>query len=933
LVYSINTVSRGERMFKKTRVCKGLMLAFGGVLGVAPALAQQAPAPAPAPQQLEKVEITGSSIKRIEAETALPVQVINREAIERTGAITVEQLLNTVTAAASSGQISTASSSGATTGSISSVSLRGLNSQHTLVLVNGRRIAPYGTGFTNDNVSVDVNSIPISAIERVEVLKDGASAVYGSDAIAGVVNFILRKDYTGGEVTGYYGDTTDGGASVTRVNALIGGGDVGKDRFNFMGAVSWQQEKPLYGAQRPFAASGIQPGYKNDVTSGHTFPANITSFDASLPGLFNPANPACPPPYSIYDPLRTTVACRFDPSPLVALIPASERTSIFLSGRFALNQNVELFGEASWNRNRTNVIIQPVPISDQFALPPNHPLFNVAPYNGASTIAVNPGTPFYPTAYVQSLVGAGNPLPVLDVFWRDNINGNRHLEDVANAPRLVLGARGTAAAWDWDGNYLHTESRVQENVVSGFPILSQVLPILNSGNVNFWGPSPANVVSEIQATDFHGAAFKVKSSIDSLAGKGSRELMALPAGPLAIALGAEARKEKYVYTADTALQQGDVSGYGGNFLNVDRSRSVQAVFGELNAPAFKGFEANLAVRWDNYQGVGSSTNPKLGLRYQPVKEVLLRGSAGKGFRAPSLLDLYAAQTTGVTPPGLDDPLRCPTTGKVSDCGTQFPVLNGGNPNLQPEKSQNYTLGIVFEPVNNVSMALDWFDILLKNQITNGIPAAVILGDLNKYGYLVTRGPVDPAFPALPGPITQISQTNLNIGKTNIMGYDWDFRFRIPAADYGRVTIEYTGTYYYRYDSQNVDGSFSPVINQVNTNTSGVVPRLKTYLSGTWSIGPWNSTLAYNWQCSYDDLPGNRPPNPPREVGTYESWDGQVQYLGFKNFKLVGGIKNIFNRAPPYTNAGGNTQFQAGYDVTYADPRGRFVYGSLTYQFK
>src|SRR4051794_36203525 len=177
-------------MFRKTKVCTGLMLAFGSVtVGISPALAQQ---------QLEKVEITGSSIKRIEAETALPVQVITREQIERTGATTVEQLLNTVTAASSSGQLSAGAVSGATTGGISSVSLRGLNSQHTLVLLNGKRIAPYGIGFTNDSVSVDVNSIPLAAVERVEILKDGASAVYGSDAIAGVINFIMRKDFTGG---------------------------------------------------------------------------------------------------------------------------------------------------------------------------------------------------------------------------------------------------------------------------------------------------------------------------------------------------------------------------------------------------------------------------------------------------------------------------------------------------------------------------------------------------------------------------------------------------------------------------------------------------------------------------------------------------------------------------------------------------------------
>ncbi|HUP09190.1 MAG TPA: TonB-dependent receptor [Caldimonas sp.] len=912
------------RVARKTRQ----RLTLGSLaLAAHAALAQNAPT-----QNLERVEITGSSIKRIESETSLPVQVITRDAIEKTGAVTVEQLLNTVTALSSSGQTPAAGVSSATTGGISGISMRGLNSTRTLVLLNGRRIAPYGIGFTNDNVSVDVNSIPLAAVERVEILKDGASAVYGSDAIAGVVNFILRKDFVGGEATAYYGDTSDGGASATRGSLLFGAGDLGKDRFNVMGTFSWQHEKPLYGAQRSFAQSGINS--INDTSSGNTFPANFIATNGAF-GTRNPSNPSCPPPYAVYDPQLSTTGCRFDPSPLVQLIPDAERTSLFLSGRYALTPTMELFAEGSWNRNRQNNVIQPVPISDQFALPPNHPLFNVAPYNGTSTILVQPGTPFYPTAYVQSQLPAGAPLPVLDVRWRDNINGNRHIEDVADAPRLVVGLRGSAASWDWDAAYLHSESRVRENVVSGFPILSQVLPILNSGNVNFWGPSPDNVVQQVLATDFHGEAFNIKSSLDSVSGKASRELFNLPAGPLAIALGAEERKEKYQFNASSQISTGDVAGYGGNFLPVDKSRNVDALFAEVNIPAYKNFEVNAAVRWDNYQGVGSSTNPKLGLRYQPTKEILLRASGGKGFRAPSLLDLFAPNTTGVTPQGLNDSLRCPTTGSSLDCATQFPTLNGGNANLKPEKSHNYTAGIVFEPTNAISVAVDWFTILLQDQINNGIPAAVILSDFAKYGHLVTRGPVDPAFPNLPGPITQIDQTNINVGKTNLSGWDFDARVRIPAGDYGRVTVQYTGTYFYKYDSENIDGSFSPVIGQANTATGGVVPRLKTYLSATWAIGPWNTTLAQNWQSSYDDLFGTLESgnSPPRKVGVYETYDAQVQYLGVKNLKMTAGMKNIFNRAPPYTNAGGQTSFQAGYDPTYADPRGRFVYGSLTYSFR
>ena len=189
------------------------------------------------------------------------------------------------------------------------------------------------------------------------------------------------------------------------------------------------------------------------------------------------------------------------------------------------------------------------------------------------------------------------------------------------------------------------------------------------------------------------------------------------------------------------------------------------------------------VRYDHYEGVGSSTNPKFGVRWQPVREVLLRGSAGKGFRAPSLLDLFAPQTTGVTPPGLNDPLRCDATGSTLDCGTQFPITNGGNSGLTPEKSENYTAGIVLEPNNYFSAAFDYFNIKLKDTISQGIPAATILSDLGRYGSLVTRGAptgeTDPVTGALlPGPIIDIVQTNLNLGGNQSLGMG----YRLKSLD-------------------------------------------------------------------------------------------------------------------------------------------------------
>jgi iron complex outermembrane recepter protein len=910
----LRTTARAARA-----ACVGLT-----VLLPAAAFAQQ-----PAPQ---RVEITGSSIKRIDGETALPVQVIDRKAIERSGVLNVEQLLQQVSAAASSGGLASSSASGATTGGISAISLRGLTSLRTLVLINGRRIAPYGVGFTGDSVSVDVNSIPLAAIDRVEVLKDGASAVYGSDAVAGVVNFILRNEHRGGEVSLTAGDTTQGGASSKRASLLWGLGDLSTDRFNVMAMASFNKEGGLRGADRDFARSGINVAQGNDVTSGNTFPANIVLLDESGRTL-NPAAGTCPPPYSIVDPLNNPEnICRYDPSPQVTLLPATERSSLFLAGKLALTPELELFAEASYNRNEIRTVIQPVPISDQFALPDNHPLFNVAPYNGFSTIQLSPSALHYPTAYIRSVIGPTAPLPDILVRWRANLSGDRDITNVSTAPRAVLGLRGVAAGWDFDAAALYSRSKVKEVVNDGYPALSRILPLLNSGVVNFWGANTPEVTAQIRAANFTGVAYQTDSQLQSLQAKASRELAKLPGGAMALALGAEMRREKYLFDPSPTIQTGDISGYGGNFFVTDRERDVKAVFGELAVPVIKGLDITGAVRWDDYEGVGSSTTPSMNLRWRPVSNVLLRGSIGKGFRAPSLQDLYLPNSLNVTPPGLSDPLRCPTTGGGNDCQTQFSTTNGGNAALQPEKSKNATVGIVFEPTANSSVAIDWFKVDLKDTIVNGVPAAVILADPVKYAHLITRGPVDPAFPQLPGPITNILATNINLGETRVSGIDVDGRINFPMGDAGRLSLALNGTYFIKYDTQNTDGTFTGNVDTVNAATGGVLPRWKHTLSATFSRGAWDATLVQNYQKRYTDLPSTVSGETPK-VGAYQTLDLQVAYSGIKNLRLTLGIRNLLDKDPPYTNAGGQVSFQGGYDPQYADPRGRFVYAGLRYAFQ
>jgi len=932
--------------FPRTKLALALGYAVGGMvalLGVGTVAAQDQP-----PQPRIKVEVTGSNIPRINAETALPVQVITRDDIKKTGATTVEELLSTI-AVSVQGNTNTvsASGSGATTSGVTGASLRGLGSQRTLVLINGRRIP--GGGTITDSVTVDINLIPLDAVERVEVLKDGASAIYGSDAIGGVLNFVLRRDYKGGEVSYTYGAPATGARSKT-VTGTAGFGDLAADRWNVMVTGKYEKEEALFGRQRGFANSGINVGANNDTTSGNTFPANFLAVDGSF-GTRNPAAPNnCAP--STLDPFFPPTRCRFDPSPYVSLLPQLELGSVYATGTFRITPDIEAYAELAYARRRSNFVIQPVPISDQFALPPSHPLFNVDPYNGFDTIILKPSSPFYPTAYVQSITGG--PTPDLDVRYRSFGTGLRDITDIAEQPRGVIGIKGSFMDWDFDAGFLSTETKLTERVNNGYPSLLKILPLLNSGTVNFFGPNTPEVQAELDATQFRGTAFTTKTSINSFTAKASREIWQLPAGPLAVALGGEFREEKFTVDPDPTIQTGDISGYGGNFLPVDRKRHVTAFFGELNVPIVKTLEGNVAVRYDDYQGTGSKVTPKFSLRWQPTPQILVRGAYGKGFRAPSLTELFSPQTTGVSSPGLNDPLRCGKTdnnGVVNtdsrDCGTQFPITLGGNPSLKSEESKNYTIGVVLEPVKNISLALDAFSIKLTNPIIFGVQSSDILADLDKFAALVTRGAADPNTPGLPGHIININQLNLNLGEQKIRGLDVDFRVQYPTPGYGTFKAGLNGTYFDQYEIQNLDGSFSSINGKatgITNGAGGVIPRWHHYATIGWAYGPWDFYIAQNYQLGYQDILGTfEDPTVPgfqlRHVGSYETYDvqGSYAYQGsypwLKNLKLTVGVRNILNRDPPYSNAGGQNFFQAGYDPGYADPRGTFIYGTVTWTFK
>jgi len=868
-----------------------------------------------------KVDVTGSSIKRVEGEGALPVTVLTRDDIDKSGAQTVADILNLVSANNSSGAVQISNVVGVTSYSNQTASLRGLGGIGTLVLVNGKRLGGFSGGVQGTE-GTNLAFIPFAAIERVEVLKDGASAIYGSDAIGGVINFIMRQDYQGADATLFYGSPTGGPGthgSQQQIQANLGFGSLAKDKYNVFGSFNYQENKPLFAVDRGFASTSFRPDIGLNTTSGQTFPGFI-----STGGIGNLTFPNCAPSVAI------GTRCRFDPNavPGVEILPDTKTYNFFGAARYQINNDWQAYLTGLYAHSDNDYVIQPVPLSDQIS--------TIISPTGAATILLPPTSPFYPTA---AATAAGvNGLP-LNVRWRCYPCGFRDQEDISEAYQVVAGLKGSQWNWDFDGSFNYGQNTLSDRLNNGFPLYTKILSLLNSGTINVLSTNlPADQVAAVQATNFTGEAASAKLKSYGVDLKASSNIYELPAGPLALALGGQTIHTSLTQSFAPALQAGDVSGFGGAAENIDVSRNQYALFAEVNVPIVKNLEGNVQVRYDHYSDFGSTTNPKVSLRWQPYSSLLLRSSYGTGFLAPTLFQLFTPQIQNITPAGSSDPLRCPNpqapnAGTNPDCNTQFPDLLGGNPNLRPQLSSQWQVGGIYEPVPGVSLGVDYFQLLLSNLVSSGVPLNVILNPdtAATYASLVTRQA--NCVGGQPCPITSIDQRNTNFGKIRIQGYDIDLRAISPRNDWGRVKFEITGTYYTRYDTHNPDGSYTSAIGNQFTGTLsgtiGVIPRWKSYAPLTWEYGPWSATIANTYQSGYlDYTPG--PDGNPREVSSVSLWDVQGTYTGFKNTTLTLGIRNLIDTKPPVSNF--NLAFQSGYDPSYWDPRQRFIYGSIKYVF-
>lgn len=916
-------------MFQRTRLCTAVLLAIGTL----PALAQEAP--------VQRVEITGSSIKRVDSETALPVTVISREQIEKSGAVTVQELLARVSA---SGAMFSDTTQGVGYGQ-ATANLRGLGANSTLVLLNGRRLANFAFGNAGGAAAVDLNSIPFAALERVEVLRDGASAVYGSDAVGGVINFITRRNYRGGELSVRYGDTEAGvGGTESGVNLAFGFGDPAEDRFNLLLTANLQKQTRIKAIDQQWYMRGLSeiPG-SAPPTSGRGFPGRFwDEFDTISPGAYageltnDPNIAACDPQFNVIQEFtnddgtpyltpggQQAKACRFIYAAALDNLPDKESGDIFARVSYNLSDDTELYAEASYARSHHVGRIAPVPISNDAG--------KVNPETGEYPHFAMPVTsPYFPRELLEAL---GYDVPdtgTVDIMMRSVPVGNRVNDNTNEQTRVVAGVRGVAMGWDYDAglNWSQASGSLEYR---GYVHEGRFIEALATGGINPFGPMDEAGNALLRTTLMEGPMRESTSTVTAIDAKATRELTTLAGGPMALALGVDFRREE----ADDRPVNDDYRlglhiGGEGTVPVTQASRNVYAVFSELVMPFAKGLEATLAARYDRYSDFGNTFNPRGSIRWQPNKQIALRASAGTGFRAPTLWDVNAPPAFTNTANSLVDP-DCPFANSAR-CETQFTVRNSSDPSLKPEKSRQWAVGLVTDPLPWLNATLDYWQIEKKDQIGQ-VSGDAIMSDpalYERYNSRIVRGS--------DGFITYIDQPVENLGGLRTAGVDMSLRTRWNVAGMGRFGVEFDGTFLTQWEQQT--GKDQPYVDYLGTAGDGggvqPVPEYQYTLAGDWQWGNFGMRLenvfVKGWTESAGLVDANVGVLVEHKVKDSNRFNLQMRYTGFDHLTLRLGVRNLFDEEPPFTAVSSYGSHAAGFAGSFTDPRGRFYYASATYKF-
>ena len=961
--------------FKKTVVVRALLTAFCGTatMMVAPNVAAQASATG-----LQRVEITGSNIRRADTETASPVQVITKEDIEQSGKGTVAEYLQTLTAD-SQGSVPFTYGRGFAGATAAGISLRGLGANATLVLVNGRRVAPAVLADDAQRSFTDLNQIPLEAVERVEVVKDGASSIYGSDAVAGVVNIILKKNFVGTVAKVTYGMSQKSDGKEPRAAITHGFGDLDKDGFNVLLNAEFGHKEPIYYRDRSgtvgasalaqFGFNGNDSNNNINRLGGNGWIPNTasgarTNNSASQSIVGNVRNPATLFYYGRNDANGVGFTKQFPGAQTYcnnnANLPQTnpqggcitdmwrqlgqiqpEQTTASFYGRYTkqINANTEGFVELGLYQSRSRI---------------------------ENTALVPSGTIFFPNGDVASnaaatQLGANHPDNPYSAAARLSYNpgleiGPNVTSSQSHSVRVTAGLKGTFSSWDYDTGFTYSESKQTDTAekrinwrvsnallnptaanIAAATANSAAYAALPAGTVWRIGEnaslnSPAMYAALLQDQSREG--FSRNYGLDA---KVTREFGKLEGGPIGVAIGAEVRHE----ANSLPLYAGLGNYIGLSLTGYSGDRNIFATYGEVLLPVTKRIELNAALRYDRYSDAGSSVTPKIGGKWRVMDNLALRGTYAYGFRAPSSTENSASSIAAFGGATVDDNVRCAAGVAASDCKGIAPTfVQRGNPNLEPEKSKSTTLGAVWDITPKASVALDLWQIK-----RTGLPVIEDPQEAVNAGRY-TRDAALSQFPGDPGPILTGFVQFQNSAESLTRGLDLDFKHRWDlGGGMGKITGNVTWSHLFTQrviDSLGVTHDYAGTHGDCNITNCMGSPKDRISIAATWDMGKWRMGANVNYRGSFSnkleksdtdcaihyadgsDAPGGC------KIASFTTLDLSGAYKFTEKTEVFGSIQNVLNKKPSLDPI---TYGAIGYNpLDYSGAIGRFYRVGIKHRF-
>ncbi|MCX6895692.1 MAG: TonB-dependent receptor [Verrucomicrobia bacterium] len=852
---------------------------------------------------MKTVLVTGSMIPTSDSVPIVPVIAITAEDIKRQGASTLSEVIKRLPQ--NSGSLDNKFQNGFAPGS-SGASLRGMGAKYTLVLLNGHRVAPYGYGQNISDAFADLNSLPLDAIESIEELPEGASAIYGSDAIAGVINIKLKKEYDGAELSSRWGNTFKNDMFEQSYSVTAGLHNK-KNTVSVLVNLDYEHTDSLDQKDRAFSATANQSARGGfDWTSDlGPSPGYFFSPDGGL--IFSSSG-------DIYDPqvrmlpdgsfVNGTGGNYFDFNPSLKLSPEFERYGAYIYTQWKINENVEASLDFSYRRTWTRTFAAPTPITGDD--PPN----------------------LYGNPYGQGfIVPASNPYNVLgtDVSFRNRLTefGPR-IDDITSTSLRIIPGINFHLANEWEAAMdfafmPNTTKTVGQNYIDADRLQAALNSTDPATAINLFAPATnyapgqANNPALIQSLKFSPWR---KGETELMMGSGSAggPLFDLPGGKLRISVGADGRHETYsdesdpITTSERQVGSGGTTGQGQRSGAAAYAELLIPVFGADNAlPGIRSLEFSLAGRMDHYSDFGTAVTPKFAFKYSPHEDLVFRGSYGQGFRAPSLQELYLGSSVSY------DFVVDPDTNSVYyGLPRQYRIQRSGNPSLEAETSQNWSASLVYTPkfVPGLELHGSWGQIELEKAI-DSFPNSYILDYAPD---MVARNPYT-------GEITTITNTWSNLGKRIVKYVDMGASYTKPTS-WGEFTFKTDFSWLYSTEDQVT--SSSRLVQLAGSYDS---PEWRGYGSLFWNYRHFGAGATVNWVGAFDQQYGPDYGLPSSQVADWVTVDLQFNYEFPKDLTLTLGVKNVGDVDPPFADA--ETE---GYSLVSHEPYGRQWYVQVTKKF-